>query len=62
VTATITQLTRGQQQALERARKALEASQADTDTANYPRHLGRLEVTLADVIELIESLADGGSN
>jgi hypothetical protein len=46
-----------QQARLDRARQALAASQAETDSARYPWHAGALEVTLADVIRLAEDLA-----
>jgi hypothetical protein len=51
------QLGRLDQFTLDRAREALEVSRADTDTAAYPRHLGRLEVCVADLIRLVETLA-----
>jgi hypothetical protein len=41
---------------VERARKALEASAADRDGANFPRWLGVLEVTTGDLLEIIDSL------
>ena len=41
---------------VERAREALEASRADLDAANYPRHLGILEVTAKDLLEIIDTL------
>jgi hypothetical protein len=50
------QLERYQQWNLEHAKQALAASKTDTDTANFPRHLGALEVTLADMIQLVEHL------
>jgi hypothetical protein len=50
------QLTPGQQAALTRARKALADSMADSDTKNYPRNLGRLEVVTQDLLELVDSL------
>ena len=45
-----------QQSALDRARKALADSQTDTDPASYARHLGALEVIVADLIKLAEDL------
>jgi hypothetical protein len=54
------QLDSYRQATLDRAREALSASQADTDPASYPRHLGRLEVVLADLIRLTEHLAGNG--
>jgi hypothetical protein len=50
------QLERYQQWNLEHAKQALAASKTDTDTANFPRQIGALEVTLADMIQLVEHL------
>jgi hypothetical protein len=50
-----------EQQRVERAKQALAASQADKDAADYPRHLGALEVDLADMIRLVERLSGSAS-
>ena len=50
------QLDRYQQWNLEQAKQALAASKTDKDPANYPKHLGVLEVNLADMIQLVEHL------
>jgi hypothetical protein len=55
------QLDRYQQWNVEQAKQALAASKADTDAANYPRHLGVLEVNLADMIKLVEQLTSNAT-
>lgn len=52
----MTQLARFDQFTLDQAKGALAASEADTDSANYPRHLGALEVSLANMIKLVDQL------
>ena len=52
----MTQLGTFDQFTLDQAKKALAASQTDTDCASYPRHLGALEVSLANVIKLLDQL------
>ncbi len=50
-------LDRFQQRTLQQAEKALAASKADTDHANFSRHLGALEVNLAWMVELVKELS-----
>ena len=50
------QLSSHQRGQLERARAALAASRNATDADTYAKHLGVLEVRLADMIGLVEQL------
>ena len=46
--------------AVERARRILADIRADRSTADYARHMGRLEVMAATLLKIIENLtADG---
>jgi len=38
------------------AEQDLRASEQDTNPANYSKHLGRLEVRLADMIRIVKEL------
>ena len=53
------QLNAYQQGRVERARQVLEASQNEKDADEYPRHLGRAEVMLSDLLILVDELTDG---
>jgi hypothetical protein len=54
------QLTMYERGAVERARKILADIKADRSTADYARHLGRLEVMAKTLLTIIENLtADG---
>jgi len=47
-------LTPAQRDRVDRAKAVLGASRADTDPGNYPRHLGRLDVVLGDLIKILD--------
>ena len=49
-----------QQGRVERARQVLEASQNERDADEYPRHLGRAEVMLSDLLTLVDELTGDG--
>lgn len=52
----MSQLSSIDQFTVDQAEKALAASQQDTDTSNYPHHLGALEFQLAKMIDLVSEL------